>query len=54
MEASVVGIRLASGALTPLIKKLFQSEGPGAGLAGPPASGPSPRRRRRAWRPPRP
>ncbi|MFD9406298.1 NACHT domain-containing protein [Streptomyces sp. NPDC059989] len=32
MDLSTVGIRLAAGALTPLIKKLFQSEGPGAGL----------------------
>ncbi|MET9467544.1 NACHT domain-containing protein [Streptomyces sp. NPDC006544] len=33
MDASVAGIRLASGVLTPLVKKLLQGEGPGAGLA---------------------
>ncbi|MEU9301436.1 hypothetical protein [Streptomyces sp. NPDC048269] len=32
MDASVAGIRLASGVLTPLLKKLFQGEGAGAGL----------------------
>ncbi|MFJ3833438.1 NACHT domain-containing protein [Streptomyces sp. NPDC090046] len=32
MDASVVGIRLASGVVAPLIKKLLQTEGPGAGL----------------------
>ncbi|MER6161991.1 NACHT domain-containing protein [Streptomyces sp. NPDC001868] len=32
MEASAIGIRLASSAVTPLIKKLFVNEGAGAGL----------------------
>ncbi|MBT2471700.1 NACHT domain-containing protein [Streptomyces sp. ISL-66] len=32
MDASVVGIRLASGVMTPLVKKLFRGEGAGAGL----------------------
>ncbi|WP_405491640.1 NACHT domain-containing protein [Streptomyces sp. NBC_00096] len=32
MDASVVGIRLASGAFAPLVKKLFRGEGAGAGL----------------------
>nr|WP_251058361.1 MULTISPECIES: hypothetical protein [unclassified Streptomyces] len=32
MDASVAGIRLASGVLTPLIKKLLRGEGAGAGL----------------------
>ncbi|MFE1410137.1 NACHT domain-containing protein [Streptomyces sp. NPDC058746] len=32
----MVGIRLASGAVTPLIKKLFRTEGPGAGLVDDP------------------
>ncbi|MFF3216149.1 NACHT domain-containing protein [Streptomyces sp. NPDC002886] len=32
MDASVVGIRLASGVVTPLVKKLFRGEGAGAGL----------------------
>ncbi|MEU4729432.1 NACHT domain-containing protein [Streptomyces sp. NPDC023588] len=32
MDASVVGIRLASGVVAPLVKKLFQGEGAGAGL----------------------
>ncbi|RSS79356.1 NACHT domain-containing NTPase [Streptomyces sp. WAC06614] len=32
MDASMVGVRLASGALTPLIKKLFRTDGDGAGL----------------------
>ncbi|TQE34024.1 NACHT domain-containing protein [Streptomyces ipomoeae] len=36
MEASAVGIRLASGAVAPLIKKLFVTEGPGAGLVDKP------------------
>lgn len=36
MEASAVGIRLASSVVTPLIKKLFVSEGPGAGLVDKP------------------
>ncbi|MCY0927124.1 hypothetical protein OTB20_13095 [Streptomyces sp. H27-H1] len=29
MDASVVGIRLASGVVTPLLKKLFHAEGAG-------------------------
>ncbi|MCM1976367.1 NACHT domain-containing NTPase [Streptomyces sp. G1] len=32
MDASVLGIRLASGVVTPLVKKLFRGEGAGAGL----------------------
>ncbi|MEV7173060.1 NACHT domain-containing protein [Streptomyces sp. NPDC093224] len=32
MDASVVGIRLASGVVAPLIKKLLRTEGAGAGL----------------------
>ncbi|MBW5422450.1 NACHT domain-containing protein [Streptomyces sp. BG9H] len=32
MDPAVIGTRLASSALTPLIKKLFVREGPGAGL----------------------
>ncbi|MBA4863931.1 NACHT domain-containing protein [Streptomyces sp. PSKA54] len=32
MEPAAVGVRLASSVVTPLIKKLFVSEGPGAGL----------------------
>ncbi|WP_157879838.1 hypothetical protein [Streptomyces yangpuensis] len=32
MDASVVGIRLASAVVTPLIKKLLRAEGAGAGL----------------------
>ncbi|MGW9375861.1 NACHT domain-containing protein [Streptomyces xanthophaeus] len=32
MDASVAGIRLASGVVTPLVKRLFQTEGAGAGL----------------------
>ncbi|WP_327254304.1 NACHT domain-containing protein [Streptomyces sp. NBC_01244] len=32
MDASVVGIRLASGVVAPLVKKLFRGEGAGAGL----------------------
>ncbi|MEU9379307.1 NACHT domain-containing protein [Streptomyces sp. NPDC048255] len=36
MDASVAGIRLASGVLTPLINKLFQGEGAGAGLVDKP------------------
>ncbi|MER6777259.1 MULTISPECIES: hypothetical protein [unclassified Streptomyces] len=32
MDASTVGIRLASGIATPLIKRLFRGEGAGAGL----------------------
>lgn len=33
MEPGVVGARVASGAVMPLVKKLFVTEGPGAGLA---------------------
>ncbi|KPC65975.1 NACHT domain-containing protein [Streptomyces chattanoogensis] len=36
MEASAVGIRLASGVVAPLVKKLFVKEGPGAGLVSGP------------------
>ncbi|MFC9294485.1 NACHT domain-containing protein [Streptomyces sp. NPDC057011] len=36
MDLSMVGIRLASGVFTPLIKKLFRTEGPGAGLVDDP------------------
>ncbi|MFE3887320.1 NACHT domain-containing protein [Streptomyces lydicus] len=32
MDPSAVGIRLASGVVAPLVKKLFAKEGPGAGL----------------------
>ncbi|MER6309060.1 NACHT domain-containing protein [Streptomyces sp. NPDC001657] len=32
MDPSAVGIRLASGAVAPLVRKLFVKEGPGAGL----------------------
>ncbi|WP_330297886.1 NACHT domain-containing protein [Streptomyces sp. NBC_00503] len=32
MDASVIGIRLASGVVTPLVKQLFRGEGAGAGL----------------------
>ncbi|WP_406085418.1 NACHT domain-containing protein [Streptomyces virginiae] len=32
MDVSVVGIRLASGVVTPLVRKLFRQEGAGAGL----------------------
>ncbi|MFF4526066.1 NACHT domain-containing protein [Streptomyces bluensis] len=32
MEPAAVGLRLASGVVTPLVKKLFVVEGPGAGL----------------------
>ncbi|MBQ1093279.1 NACHT domain-containing NTPase [Streptomyces sp. B93] len=32
MEPSVIGIRVASGVVGPLVRKLFVSEGPGAGL----------------------
>ncbi|MER0481776.1 hypothetical protein ABR737_26150 [Streptomyces sp. Edi2] len=32
MDPSAVGIRLASGVVAPLVKKLFVKEGPGAGL----------------------
>ncbi|MFF3394752.1 NACHT domain-containing protein [Streptomyces sp. NPDC002669] len=36
MEPTVIGARLASAAIGPLIKKLFVSEGPGAGLVDKP------------------
>ncbi|MBT2481175.1 NACHT domain-containing NTPase [Streptomyces sp. ISL-94] len=36
MDLSMVGIRLASGVVTPLIKHLFRTEGPGAGLVSDP------------------
>ncbi|WP_216590205.1 NACHT N-terminal Helical domain 1-containing protein [Streptomyces brasiliscabiei] len=36
MEASAIGIRLASSAVTPLIRRLFVSEGAGAGLVDKP------------------
>ncbi|MGW2628413.1 NACHT domain-containing protein [Streptomyces chattanoogensis] len=36
MEASAVGIRLASSVVAPLVKKLFVKEGPGAGLVSGP------------------
>ncbi|MFG2440596.1 NACHT domain-containing protein [Streptomyces sp. NPDC048508] len=36
MDAGAIAARLASGAITPLIKKLFVSEGPGAGLVSHP------------------
>ncbi|MFF9349002.1 NACHT domain-containing protein [Streptomyces sp. NPDC014734] len=36
MEPAVIGARLASSIVTPLIKKLFLSEGPGAGLVDEP------------------
>ncbi|MEU4796477.1 NACHT domain-containing protein [Streptomyces sp. NPDC023327] len=36
MDPAVVGTRLASSVVTPLIKKLFAREGPGAGLVGRP------------------
>lgn len=32
MEPSAIGVRLASGVVTPLIRRLFVTEGPGAGL----------------------
>ncbi|MFD7279631.1 NACHT domain-containing protein [Streptomyces sp. NPDC059862] len=32
MEPTVIGMRLASGVVAPLVKKLFVTEGPGAGL----------------------
>ncbi|MEV8316040.1 NACHT domain-containing protein [Streptomyces sp. NPDC059900] len=36
MDPAVIGTRLASGAVAPLIKKLFVREGPGAGLVDKP------------------
>ncbi|MBW5484218.1 NACHT domain-containing protein [Streptomyces bambusae] len=36
MDASVVGVRLASSAMTPLIRKLFRTEGDGAGAVADP------------------
>ncbi|WP_190035581.1 NACHT domain-containing protein [Streptomyces fructofermentans] len=36
MDAGVIAARIASGALVPLVKKLFVREGPGAGLVGRP------------------
>ncbi|MFK4064998.1 NACHT domain-containing protein [Streptomyces sp. NPDC029674] len=36
MDPAVIGTRLASSAVTPLIKKLFVQEGPGAGLVDKP------------------
>ena len=36
MEPATVGVRLASSVATPLIKKLFRPEGPGAGLVDKP------------------
>ncbi|MGW0570190.1 NACHT domain-containing protein [Streptomyces tauricus] len=36
MEPATVGVRLASGVATPLIRKLFVTEGPGAGLVDKP------------------
>ncbi|MFK0214284.1 NACHT domain-containing protein [Streptomyces sp. NPDC090298] len=35
MEPALIGIRLASAAIGPLLRKLLVSDGPGAGLAGP-------------------
>ncbi len=32
MEAASIGVKLASSVVTPLVKKLFVAEGPGAGL----------------------
>ncbi|MFG2831636.1 hypothetical protein ACGFWI_29895 [Streptomyces sp. NPDC048434] len=32
MDPSALGIRLASGVVAPLVRKLFVKEGPGAGL----------------------
>ncbi|WP_394813008.1 NACHT N-terminal Helical domain 1-containing protein [Streptomyces boetiae] len=34
MDLSAIGLRVASGAVAPLIKRLFRTEAPGAGLAG--------------------
>ncbi|AUH41618.1 NACHT domain-containing protein [Streptomyces sp. CMB-StM0423] len=36
MEPAAVGVRLASAVVAPLVRRLFRSEGPGAGLAGRP------------------
>ncbi|MFF5703990.1 NACHT domain-containing protein [Streptomyces sp. NPDC012794] len=36
MEPGIIGIRLASAAIGPLVKKLFVAEGPGAGLVDKP------------------
>ncbi|MFG2092646.1 NACHT domain-containing protein [Streptomyces sp. NPDC048612] len=36
MDPSAVGVRLASGVVAPLVKKLFVKEGPGAGLVAKP------------------
>ncbi|HZG02325.1 MAG TPA: NACHT domain-containing protein [Streptomyces sp.] len=36
MDAAAIGARLAAGAVTPLVRKLFVREGPGAGLVGRP------------------
>ncbi|WP_369272653.1 hypothetical protein AB5J55_24095 [Streptomyces sp. R11] len=36
MDPTVVGSRLASGLVAPLVKRLFVREGPGAGLVGKP------------------
>lgn len=36
MEPGTIGIRLASAAIAPLVRKLFVTEGPGAGLVDKP------------------
>ncbi|MER8073123.1 hypothetical protein ABTZ59_33165 [Streptomyces sp. NPDC094034] len=36
LEPTVIGVRLASAAIGPLVKKLFVGEGPGAGLVDKP------------------
>lgn len=36
MEPAAVGVRLASAVVAPLVRRLFRSEGPGAGLVGRP------------------
>ncbi|MFF6984209.1 hypothetical protein ACFZAV_42605 [Streptomyces sp. NPDC008343] len=36
MDPTVIGSRLASGLMGPLVKRLFVQEGPGAGLVGKP------------------
>ncbi|MFF0726202.1 NACHT domain-containing protein [Streptomyces sp. NPDC004134] len=36
MEPAAVGVRLASAVVAPLVRRLFHSEGPGAGLVGRP------------------
>ncbi|GEB53664.1 NACHT domain-containing protein [Streptomyces cacaoi] len=36
MDAGMVGAKIASGVVAPLVRKLFVTEGPGAGLAGRP------------------